>query len=72
MNFGEAIELMKEGKRVARKGWNGRALGKSMMIYLLNLPGLEPCIALELCGFVQPGWLASQPDMLAEDWEDAS
>ena len=30
MTFGNAIEAMKEGKRVARRGWNG----KNMFIFL--------------------------------------
>lgn len=30
MNFGKALELLKEGKKVARSGWNG----KGMFIYL--------------------------------------
>ena len=24
MNFGKAIDLLKEGKKVSRKGWNGK------------------------------------------------
>jgi hypothetical protein len=30
MNFGQALERLKQGKRIARKGWNG----KGMFIYL--------------------------------------
>ena len=30
MNFGKAIEALKEGKKVARKGWNG----KGMFLYM--------------------------------------
>lgn len=26
MNFGKAIEALKEGKKVARKGWNGKGM----------------------------------------------
>lgn len=32
MNFGQAIEALKEGKKVARTGWNG----KGMYIYLAD------------------------------------
>ena len=32
MDFGEAIKALKEGKRVARTGWNG----KGMFLYLIN------------------------------------
>lgn len=76
MNFGQALEHIKSGGRAARAGWNG----KGMWIVLLR-PGHElpvaflgynadPCLAMRTAGgTVQPGWLASQADMLAEDWE---
>ena len=69
MNFGEAIEAMKGGCPVARSGWNG----KDMHIFLernIAAPGeYEPVIVMWTAQKkYQPGWLASQPDMLAEDW----
>lgn len=77
MNFGDAIEAMKKGRLVRRAGWNG----KGMHLYLEDwLEGaltfgpdkrrLEPCIIMFTAqGKHQPGWLASQADMLSEDWE---
>lgn len=66
MSFGEAIESMKKGYRVSRSGWNG----KGMYIYIM--PGnerYEPCIWMHTAqNREQPGWLASQPDMLSNDW----
>lgn len=79
MNFGEAIRAMKDGKMVRRAGWNG----KGMHIYLedaFSFPiragvyrGQErqyaPVIVMYTAqGVHQPGWLASQADMLADDW----
>ena len=85
MNFGEALEALKEGKKVQRTGWNG----KGMFIYLqkgstVNQARnnvLDEIIAekgsVEICGHIDMkaadgkiviGWLASQTDMLAEDW----
>lgn len=91
MNFGQAIEALKEGKKVARKGWNG----KGMYLWLLpeatikkewcRDPYLLECFGDEnelLClgsirmfthdstgrKAVLSGWLASQSDMLSEDW----
>lgn len=99
MNFGEAIEALKLGSRVAREGWNG----KKMFIYLnkgsvdvaahhrenresenffvegikfdlfeagdngtvTRLPNLNMKVAT---GSTVTGWLASQTDILAEDW----
>lgn len=78
--FGQAIEFMKQGKKVARAGWNG----KTQHIELAsNISYCSPdgCIvncehdaignqAIAFVGTsgVQMGWLASQADMLAEDW----
>ncbi len=80
MNFGEAVKLMKEGKRVKREGWNG----KNQYIELAtNISYKNPdgeiinaehnaignkAIAFVGTSGVQLGWLASQADMLAEDW----
>ena len=81
MDFGKALEMVKQGYRVARKGWNG----KGMYVFLVkgielqnviryNHPDVEekPCadvLALKATTTIQVGWLASQTDMLAEDWE---
>lgn len=83
MSFGQAIEAMKAGKKVARGGWNG----KGMFLYYVP-EGRYPArtdaaksiaaeddkvdyganIAMKTAqGNVVP-WLASQTDMLAEDW----
>lgn len=78
MNFGQAIEELKKGAMVSREGWNG----KNMHIYLedhfsviLGQGGMKherkynPCIVLfNAAGEHQPGWNASTPDVLAEDW----
>lgn len=70
MNFGEALEALKRGDRVARVGWNGKWLcyihpGNAMHLGY----DMQSCIGMKTAGGVmQPGWLASQADMLAEDW----
>lgn len=65
MTFGQAIEAMRGGSRVARAGWNG----KGMNIFLVTFPSHDPCIVMRTAqGTNQPGWLASQADMLAGDW----
>ncbi len=65
MRFGEAIEVIKAGGQVARAGWNG----KGMYLYLTAFEGFEPCITMFTAqGLFQPGWLASQADILSEDW----
>ena len=75
MNIGEVVDGLKRGKHARRAGWNG----KQMHIYLeeaRNLGGggmrrtQEPYIVLyNSAGNHQPGWNASTPDLLADDWE---
>ncbi|MBA8881711.1 DUF2829 domain-containing protein [Phyllobacterium myrsinacearum] len=100
MNFGQAIEIVKRGGKVAREGWNG----KRMFVFLhpgsapratqvkpvspdLDLiagidknhfeTGAEgstirlPSLGLRTVdGSMLIGWLASQTDVLAEDWQE--
>ena len=80
MDFGKAIEAMRMSKKVARKGWNGKnqyiqlATGisyKSMSGEIVNCEheaiGNKAIVFVGTSG-VQMGWLASQADMLADDW----
>ena len=81
MTFGLAIEAMKKGKKVARVGWNGKNqhIELASAISYKNPDGAvvnaeHDAIgnrAVAFCGTsgVQMGWLASQADMLADDWE---
>lgn len=104
VSFGVAIEALKEGKRVARQGWNG----KGMFIFERPADEIEVGLIIDkvkslpqsvkdffkekdekespseqgitkvkfgsyLCmyaadGSIVNGWLASQTDILAEDW----
>lgn len=78
--FGEAIKYLKRGMKVARKGWNGKNqyIELAQNISYQNRNGeLVNCnhenignkaIAFVGTSGVQMGWLASQADMLAEDW----
>ena len=80
MNFGKAIEEMKSGKKVARQGWNGKNqhIELATNISYKNADGdIVNCehdaignkaIAFVGTSGVQMGWLASQADMLADDW----
>ena len=78
--FGEAIRRLKIGQKVARKGWNGKkqyiqlATGISYVSTGGEIVNCEhdaignKAIAFVGTSGVQMGWLASQADMLAEDW----
>ena len=77
MNFGQAIEVIKQGNRIARSGWNG----KDMWLRLVNtgyydvgcsvvndIDSLLPWIGMKTADNKFVPWLASQTDVLAEDW----
>lgn len=88
MDFGAAVCALKEGKKVARTGWNGKGM------WLVLVPGTKDVNFTEGSPYrkagltsgeilphidmytvnaegrraMLPGWLASQTDMLADDW----
>jgi hypothetical protein len=88
LSFGQALDAVKQGKRISRSGWNG----KGMYLWLLPAATIpadwckEPHLkalaeanggSFECLGSIRmktadnkvlTGWLASQSDMLAEDW----
>lgn len=88
LSFGDALEALKKGYRIARAGWNG----KGMYLWLLPAASVkaewcrEPHLKevaeanggeIEALGSIRmmtadrkvlTGWLASQTDMLSEDW----
>lgn len=84
MDFGNAIRALKDGKKVAREGWNGKGMflflvpGSTFKVNRAPLLGVYPegteinyhsHIDMKTAqGYVLP-WLASQADMLSEDWE---
>jgi len=80
MNFGNAINMAKQGARIARSGWNGKNqyVELATNISYMNAKGEivnanHDAIGNQAFAFVgtsgvQLGWLASQADMLANDW----
>ena len=78
LSFGDAVAALKEGLRVARAGWNGKGM---WLIYVggneydvdaplrFNTSELAPYIAMKTADNKLVPWLASQTDVLAEDWQ---
>ena len=81
MSFGLAIEAAKKGFKIARRGWNGKGQYVELAgnISYSSADGRiinadHKAIGNQAFAFVgtsgvQMGWLASQADMLADDWE---
>ena len=83
MNFGEALEALKSEHKLAREGWNGKDMflflvpGSTFKVNRPPLLGIYPeGTTIDYCphidmktadGKIVP-WLASQSDVLAEDW----
>jgi len=74
-DFGWALRQMKAGERVSREGWNGKGMWITILMpgnAMANSAGgfaMQPCIGMKTAqDTMQPGWLASQADMLSEDW----
>lgn len=69
LSFGHAIRVLKDGKRVARAGWNGKNMWLALQVpneqSKMTLPYIYMCTAQ---GDLVP-WLASQTDVLADDWQ---
>lgn len=88
LNFGDAIKALKEGRKVARKGWNGKNMylwlkpaatikaewcKDPMLKEIVDSNGGEAEALGTICmktsdNKILTGWLASQTDMLCEDW----
>jgi len=81
MDFADAIRILKQGGKVQRKGWNGKNqyIELATNISYKNTNGdvinaEHEAIGNRALAFVgtsgvQLGWLASQADMLADDWQ---
>ena len=81
MDFGEAIKKVKAGYKIQREGWNGKQqyVELASSISYVNAQGKivnvehaaigNKALAFVGTSGVQLGWLASQADMLAEDWK---
>lgn len=83
MSFGHAIKALKDGQRVARAGWNGKGMFLFLVAGSRFKVNREPLLSIlgegtevdyhahidmkTAQGYVVP-WLASQADMLADDW----
>ncbi|WP_248105740.1 Gp49 family protein [Moraxella osloensis] len=86
MDFGYAVKMMKEGKRVERAGWNGKGMflyyvpenkypasrnehGTMIGVFEDDMVPYGAYIAMKTAQNNVVPWLASQTDVLAEDWQ---
>lgn len=75
LKFGEMLEYLKQGERTYREGWNGKGMWLALQVPDANSKMTLPYIYIEYpkghpaypAGSRVP-WLASQTDILSEDW----
>jgi hypothetical protein len=68
LNFGDAINALRSGKRVSRKGWNGKNMWLALQVPDEHSKMTLPFIFMFTADEKLVPWLASQTDILAEDW----
>lgn len=88
LNFGHALDALKDGARIARAGWNGKGMWLSLTpgrtvqaeqfwsdqnrLFAHRIGGqaeVLPYITMKTAGDEIVPWLASQTDILADDWQ---
>jgi hypothetical protein len=68
MTFGEAIEKLRSGNRVARAGWNGKNMWLGLQVPDSHSKMTLPYIFMSTAQGDLVPWLASQTDVLSDDW----
>lgn len=77
MDFGSALKALKQGAKAARKGWNGKGIYIEMQKPDAHSKMTLPYLYIVTDGLITTNpdaprgvvpWLASQTDLLAEDW----
>ena len=76
-DFSEALKRIKKGKKVSRRGWNGKSQYIQIVSNVVGYTSSGKVESNKAIGFfgtsgLQIGWLASQADMLAEDWYEVT
>lgn len=67
-DFGWALAALRDGKRVAREGWNGRGMWVALQVPDEHSKMRRPYLFMRpVDGDLVP-WVASQSDLLATDW----
>ena len=69
MKFGEAIESLKHRAKVSRSGWNGKGMYLELQVPDAHSKMTLPYIYMKTADNNLVPWLASQTDILSEDWE---
>jgi hypothetical protein len=68
LNFGQALDAIKDGCKAQRAGWNGKDMWIALQVPDTHSKMQRPYIYMsDAQGLLVP-WLASQTDLLEDDW----
>ena len=68
MDIGQAIERMRTGRKVARRGWNGKGMWLALQVPDAHSKMGLPYVYMSTADGKLVPWLCSQADLLANDW----
>ena len=70
-DFGWMLSHLKKGFKLTRSGWNGKGMWLELQTPDKHSKMTLPYIYMRTVNGDRIPWLASQTDMLSEDWEVA-
>jgi hypothetical protein len=68
LDFGHALAALRQGKKVARAGWNGKGMWLALQVPDAHSKMTLPYIYMSTAQGDLVPWLASQTDVLGSDW----
>ncbi len=68
-NFGWALDALRDGERVHRKGWNGKGMWLELQVPDEHSKMTLPYIFMTILTGGHVPWIPSQTDLLALDWD---
>lgn len=68
LTFGEALQAMRHGAQLTRKGWNGKGMYLELQEPDAHSKMTRPYIYMKTVDDDLVPWVASQTDLLAQDW----
>lgn len=71
-DFGIALDALRGGRKVARNGWNGKGQWIALQEPNENSKMSLPYLYIRTVGGDLVPWLASQTDLLAQDWMEVT
>jgi Protein of unknown function (DUF2829) len=71
VDFGAALAACKTGSKISRSGWNGPGQWVALQVPDANSKMGRPYLYISPVGGDLVPWIASQSDLLADDWETA-